>query len=291
MKFLNHKTAVLLVFIQLFLVAGVNGRDFIPAPLNFRTAMQPAMKSDGPKVNMLVVYAGVALGGKQNTAYFLKSKLTLIDKINLYGSMYYHINHDQLYFASFGFGNIVELSAGVEWGDRTFFVPKDSTFQRFHFENTKTGATVPYSTFTGYTFKQEVTTYTLGLTFKAKGPVTNFWRGKGNCWRLLEFKWEMMYAPKVIYDETMEVTTQGEYEATAETYEMVDERIRHWGVRMVADTRLGSKLGMMMEFGLRPGIKYDLNENHRFSGGYLRIGVSVGLTMGGRKALKYAIEN
>jgi hypothetical protein len=71
---------------------------------------------------------------------------------------------------------------------------------------------------------------------------------------------------------------------------MVDAKVRHWGVRMVADTRLNSKIGMMMEFGLRPGVKFDLNEKHRFSNGYLRIGIAVGFAAGGRKALHYAVE-
>jgi hypothetical protein len=250
--------------------------------------MQPAMKSDGPKVNMVILWAGVALGGKQNTAYFLKSRVTIADKFHLYGSMYYHINHDRLNFASVGFGNIVELSAGMEWGDRTFFVPTDSTYQRFHFRNATTGADVPYARFLGYTFPQQVNTYTLGLTFRARKAGVNYWRGAGKCWGIYEFKWELLYAPKVGYAETIDVTTQGEYEETTERYEMVDEKIRHWGVRMVADTRLTSKLGMMMEFGVRPGIKNDLNENHRFAGGYLRIGISVGLAVGGRRALKEA---
>jgi hypothetical protein len=288
MKTLTNKIAALLVFVQLFLCAAVSGRDFIPTPPPFKTSMQPAMSSGGPKVNMLVLWAGVALGGKQNTAYFLKSRLTLVDKFHLYGSMYYHINHDQLNFASVGFGNVVELSVGMEWGDRTFFVPKDSTFQYFHFKNAKTGEDVHYLPFVGVTFPQQVNAYTLGLTFRVRKPATNFWRGTGSCWAIYEFKWEMMYAPNVDYAETIEVTTEGEYETMTANYEMVDEKVRHWGIRMVADTRLSSKLGMMMEFGLRPGVRNDLNENHRFGGGYLRIGVSVGLALGGRKALSYA---
>jgi hypothetical protein len=288
MKYPIYRAATFLIFLQLFLAAEVSARDFIPAPAKFKTAMQPAKKSDGPKINMLVAWAGVAIGGKENTAYFLKSRLTLVDKVQLYGSMYYHINHDRLYFASVGFGNVVEFSAGMEWGDRTFFVPKDSTYQRFHFKNAATGSDVYYAMFEGFTFPEQVNTYTLGLTFRARKAGKNYWRGVGKCWGIYEFKWEMLYAPKVIYSEPIEVTSQGEYEEITDRYEMVDEKIRHWGVRMVADTRLTSKLGMMMEFGLRPGIKFDLNENHRFSSGYLRIGVSVGFAAGGRRALREA---
>ncbi|CAN5890330.1 hypothetical protein BH11BAC7_BH11BAC7_25210 [soil metagenome] len=290
MKFPSHRNSAILLLLMLMLHANITGRELDPLPAAFKTVMQPVKKNDGPKINMFMAYAGVAAGGRENTAYFLKGKLTLIDKINLYGSMYYHINHDQLYFASFGVGNIVEFSVGMEWGDRTFFVPKDSTYQRFHFKNLTTGKDEPYATFEDFTFPEQVTTYTLGLTFKARTAGTNYWRGKGDCWSIYEFKWEMLYAPKVGYDEIIAVTTQGLYEETTTNYEMVDEKIRHWGVRMVADTRLTSKLGMMMEFGVRPGIKADLNEKHRFAGGYLRIGVSIGFAVGGRKALHYAAQ-
>jgi hypothetical protein len=297
MKFPAYKITTAFVSLLLLLGSGLPARDIIPAPAAFsmppvfKTSMQSSAANTGSPFNMLMLYAGVALGGKQNTAYFLKSRLTLMNKFNLYGSVYFNLNRDRLYFGSVGIGNIVEFSLGAEIGDRTFTVPSDSTFQRFHFKDVATGEDVPYANFVGFSFPQDIISYTAGLTFKARFAGTNYWRGKGDCWNLMEFKWEMLYAPKVGYDNIINVTTEGQYQATTASYEIVDEKVRHWGVRMVADTRLTSKIGMMMEFGLRPGVKFDLNENHRFSGGYLRIGVAVGFGIGGRKALKAQVKD
>lgn len=281
------------LFLLFIFVMATNPTDLFGGPmypLKKSAAATMASKPGDPPLNMLTIYGGTLAGGKQNTCYVVKSKLILMNKINLEGSFFYNINHDQLYSALFGYGNVITFCAGMEWGDRPFFVPKDSTYQKIQFKNLATGQDVPYSDFIGYSFPQKINSYTLGISFNAKFPSTNFWRGKGNCWTLLNFKWEAMYAPKIGYSTTFDKTIEGPYQSTTETYALENAAVRHWGFRLVIDTRMSSKLGFMMETGLRPGIKYEINDKGTFSGGYLRMGVAIGLTVGGRKALKAQLE-
>jgi hypothetical protein len=258
----------------------------IPYPDRQKKSFMLQPKKDGPQVNMITFYAGAAAGGKQNTCYFLKSKLTLVDNFNLDGSAFFHLNGDRLYNANFSYGNIICFSAGVEWGDRTYFVNKDSTLEHIHFKNTATGGYATYASFTGVTFPEKVTTYAIGISFGGRIPTTNYWRGKGKCWTLLSFKFEALYAPKIDFSKTIEVTTQGAYEATTDSYLLEGAAVKHMGFRLVVDTRLSSKIGFMMETGMRPGVKYEINNEGKFSNGYLRMGVEIGISVGGRKALK-----
>jgi hypothetical protein len=284
----------LLIILVLLMNGELPARDWKPlrgdsvAFSNFTPAMPTGLGNDGPKVNMLVLYAGAAAGGKQNTCYFLKSKITLVNKINLNGAAFFHLNGDVLYNAEFAFGNVVSFSAGLEWGDRSYYVNKDSTLELIRFKNTATGEYASYNSFAGIAFPQEVNAWTFGISFNARIPATNYWRGKGRCWTIMNFKWEGLYAPTVKYDEEFVVTTQGLYEEQTATYFLEGAKVKHWGFRLVVDTRLSSKIGFMMECGMRPGVKYKINEEGRFSNGYLRMGVAIGFAVGGRKALKAA---
>jgi hypothetical protein len=288
-KFKKNSVLLLFLFVLLLNTNEMQARAFYPLKKN--TVAMTRSKSDDPHLTILALYAGAAAGGKQNTCYFLKSRLIVMDKINFDGALFYNMNGDKLYNANFSFGKNIAFSTGVEWGDRTYFVNKDSTLEKIKFKNSATGEYASYNSFTGVTFPEKLTAYAFGISINAQVPTTNYWRGKGKCWTLLNFKFEGLYAPTVNYSKSLDVTTEGNYEETTETYLVENATVKHWGFRLVMDMRLSSKIGFMMETGMRPGVKYEINPEGRFSNGYLRMGVLIGISVGGRKALKKATEN
>ncbi len=237
-----------------------------------------------PPAFMFILTGGLLAGGKQNTCYLVKSKVH-IQKFMMEGGMYQHFYGDRLFNANIGVGNIVTFTAGVEFGDRTYFMNKDSTFEHIRFKNVATGEVEPYSRFADFKLPQDIVSYNIGISFGGRFKQTNFWRGVGECWSWISCKWELMYAPKVGYDKTLDITTQGPYQANTTTYELEGIKDRNFGFRLIFESRLGSKIGWMMETGMRPGIRYELNEEGRFSNGYLRMGVTMSLSVGGRKDL------
>src|SRR6185436_1251388 len=100
---------LLFAFIQLF-----NANEMQARTLKKNTLATMRPKSGDPHLNMLTILGGPAAGGRQNTCYFLKSKLTLVDNINFDGAAYFHLNGDRLYNANFSFGSIISFTAGVE---------------------------------------------------------------------------------------------------------------------------------------------------------------------------------
>ena len=267
---------------QLLTANSVRART-IPAPF-IRTAS--GNFQNGDPVTMFVLYGGILAGGKQNTCYLLKSRFIIQDKVTLDGSLYHHFNGDDLYSANIGLGGILQLSVGLEWGDRRYVVNKDSTLEHIKFKNLSTGEYEPYSSFSGFSTPQKVTSINVGFGFQARMVKTNFWRGQGNSFTLINFKFEMMFAPKVEFDPTVDIIVQGPYQEETSTYELEGAKVRKFGFRMMFDSRMSSKIGWMMEVGMRPGVSSEINEEHRFSNGYLRMGVLIGISVGGRKALR-----
>lgn len=263
----------------------------VPARLTDRLAA-PNKSQDEFRTTIFTAYAGAAVGGKYNTAYFLKAKAVLVSVLHFEGSVYFNLDHTRLYHAGIAIGKNVALCAGLEWGERLYHINRDTTLELVKFKNTTTGQYASYASMDGITVPQDMNAYTFGLAFHMKKASVNYWRGKGRCWQLFDFKFEGMYAPKIAFDNPLVLTTQGTYEQIETSYAMENVQVKHWGFRMVADTRLSSKIGMMMEFGVRPGIKSQLNDQGRFSNGYLRIGVAIGFVAGARKELRAAqIEN
>ena len=110
-KLPKYNLLLLFIFIQLLNSNEMQSRDFDPQKKNTTAIMRP--NTDDPKLNIITFYAGVAGGGKQNTCYFLKSKLTLVDKINFDGAAFFLIHGDRLYNANFSYGNIIAATEGT----------------------------------------------------------------------------------------------------------------------------------------------------------------------------------
>lgn len=283
---MNTRMKNSVVYLLLFLIP-VSGfsRGIYPTQHNlFTKTMSAGMNGDDP-ITQLTLYGGFLAGGKHNTCYIVKSRLTIKDKFMMDGALYYHFNGDRLYDVNIGWGGIIQFTVGAEFGDRTYFINRDSTLEHIRFRNTATGAYEPYSSFPDFQMPEEITSYNIGISFNGRFKGVNYWRGVGECWRLVSFKWEMMYAPKVGYDETLDIITQDPYQANTTSYDLEGIKVKHFGFRMVMDSRMGSKIGWMMEFGMRPGIKSELNEENHFSNGYVRMGVCFGISLGGRKQL------
>jgi hypothetical protein len=282
----KNKFGFIFIFILLLNANEIHARYF---DRGIRNAIYSSSKNTDPsRLSIFVIYAGAAAGGKQNTSYFLKSRITIAGKANLDGSTFFLLNGDKLYNANFSWGNSIAFSMGVEWGNRTFFINKDSTLEKLKFKNLATGQYANYSSLTGATFPEELTTYAMGISFNPKKAAINYWRGKGRCWSLYNIKFEGLYAPFVSYSKIFNVVTEGPYEESTESYLIENSTVQHWGFRLVIDTRLSSKIGMMMEAGTRPGVKSEVNSEGRFSNAYLRIGVEIGFVVGGRKPLNDA---
>lgn len=286
----NKKIFSALIAASFLIPAAISARP-IPSPMKFgfrhdlNQSVNSSLEMSGdPPAFMFILTGGVLAGGKQNTCYLAKGKVH-IRKFSADASMYQHFYGDRLFNANIAVGNIVAFSAGVEFGDRTYFVNKDSTFEHIKFQNAATGEYEPYSSFTGFSMPQDIVSYNIGITFGGRFKQTNLWRGVGQCWSWVSLKWEVMYAPKVGYDKTLVVTTQGPFQANTTTYNLEGIKDRNWGFRMIFESRLGGKIGWMLETGMRPGIRYEVNEEGRFSNGYLRMGVTMALSVGGRKDL------
>lgn len=278
-----------LIAASILVPAITSARTIIPAP---KESMRPlkvgllnsSTTSDDMPQFMVILTGGILAGGKQTTCYLAQTRIH-IKKFNATGTLYQHFYGDRLYNLNIGYGNIVSFTAGLEFGDRTYFINKDSTFEHIKFKNTTTGEYAAYSQFDGFTMPQEIVSYTFGISFGGRFKTTNYWRGVGQCWSWINCKFEGMFAPKVGYDKTLEIVTQGPYQANTTTYDLEGIKDRKWGFRLIFDSRMGGKIGWMMEVGMRPGIRYELNEENRFSNGYLRMGVTISLSAGGRKDL------
>lgn len=278
----QKKFLALVIACALLLPHVLPSRTVLPGVRRMTGAME--IPKEAPPF-MFMLTAGVLAGGKQNTCYLLKSRV-IIRKIGFDASVYQHFYGDRLYNANVAFGgNLIQLSAGAEFGDRTYFLNRDSTFEHFRFKNLTTGEYEPYSSFAGFSMPQEIVSYNIGLTFGGRFKAKNYWRGVGQCWGYGSCKWEVMYAPEIGYSKTLDITTQGPYQAQTTTYELEGVKVRKWGFRLLFESRLGSKIGFMLETGMRPGVRYELNEEGRFSNGYLRMGVTFGISVGGRKEL------
>lgn len=281
----NSLVILLSVFILILNYSEIVARDITPANKNFGSRAASDKKGE-PYFNAITFYGGVGFGGKHNTCYLLKAKATLINKLNFDAAMFYDIDHHTLYDANFSYGESVAFSVGVEWGERYYFINKDSTLEKIHFKNTTTGAYSDYASLTGLSFPELITTYTFGMAFKTKTAKKGYWHDKGRCWEMLEFRFEGMFAPTVKYDDPLVIITQGTYLEHRDYYALEDVKVKHWGFRMLIDTRLSSKIGVMTEVGMRPGIKSEINDKGTFSNGYLRMGFEIGFCAGGRKLLK-----
>ncbi|CAN5269554.1 hypothetical protein BH09BAC5_BH09BAC5_09620 [soil metagenome] len=286
MKHQKHFTlASIFTFILLLNNLTISARDIFPK--NKIVGMSSASNKKGePYFNAITLLGGVGFGGKHNTCYLLKAKATLADKFNFDAAMFYDIDHHTLYNASFSFGNMIAFGVGMEWGQRYYFINRDSTFEKIKYKNTATGAYANYNSLAGVSFEETMNTYTLGISFKSRKAKLGFWHDKGRCWEMMEFKFEGLYAPSVKYIDPLVIVTQGTYLEHTDSYQLEGAKIKHVGFRLVIDTRLSSKVGIMMETGVRPGIKSDINDKGTFSNGYLRIGFEIGFCLGGRKLLK-----
>lgn len=285
MKIQNH--FLLLVVIALSFVANSAGARILPMPVS--NSMAPGIDKSKP-ISLFVVAGGILVGGKQNTCYLLRSRLNIQDRVSMDGSLYHHFNQDNLYTANIGLGGVIVLNVGAEWGDRRYYINRDSTLEHIKFKNVATGNYEPYSSFADFSIPQEVTSFNLGIGFNTRMVKENFWRGQGQSFTLIYFKFEMMYAPKVEFDKMLDIVVQGPYQEETSTYELEGAKVRKFGFRMMFDSRMSSKIGWVMEVGMRPGIRYEVNEENRFSNGYLRIGVVFGLAIGGRKELDKASD-
>lgn len=278
-----------LIAVSVLIPATASARAITPSSAEPIPAMKSGLNSsvttsdDMPQF-MAIVTGGILAGGKQHTCYMLQGRLH-IKKLSLTGTMYQHFYGDRLFEGHIGYGNIIAFTAGAEFGDRTYFLNKDSTFEHIRFKNTATGEYEGYDQFEGFTLRQEMICYTFGISFGGRFKTINYWRGVGECWSWFNCRFEGMVAPKIDYAKTLDITTQGQFQSNTTTYELDGIKDRNWGFRLIVDSRLGAKIGWMMEAGMRPGIRYELNEEGRFSNGYLRMGITVSLSVGGRKAL------
>jgi len=286
-----QKKYLSLLLTMALLIPGLSSARTIVPPVKFGLCPERSrgmnsieMGQEAPAF-MFIATAGFLAGGKQNTCYLLKSRI-LIKKFALDGSAYFNFNGDKLYNANMAIGpNGIQFTAGVEFGDRSFYINKDSTLEHIKFKNVATGEYEPYSSFTDFRMPQDVVSYNIGVNIGGRFKGTNFWRGVGQCWNFVYLKWELMYAPTIGYSDKLDITTEGPYQATTESYELEGIKVRHFGFRMQFDSRLGSKIGWMMEVGMRPGIRWEINEENRFSNGYVRMGVVMAISVGGRKEL------
>jgi hypothetical protein len=280
-------TLAFLILVQLSVGSFSYGGEFSMFRKNTE-APHMMLRGDEPSVTMLTLYAGVAFGGKVNTAYYLKAKSILFDKVHLDGSLFYRGDTNILYNANISFGKMVGLTAGIEWGSRFYYPGKDSALVDIKFRNVKTGEYANFDLVKGLVIPQQVTTYALGFAFSGKKAAVNFWRDKGRCWQWFDFKFEALYAPEIVYSNIIGIPIDGSNTSVKDDYEMENVKVSHWGVRMVLDIRHSSKIHFTQEFGLRPGIQTKINEEGTFKNGYLRIGIGIGLGVGGRRALDEA---
>lgn len=285
---MKQNVCVIAVCLLLAIFTTMHARESVP-PMKFGYSSS----SDAAPYTMFLLHAGFLAGGRENTCYFVRSRLDIQQRVSLDATMYRHFNGDFLYGANVGFGPIIQLTVGVEFGDRSFYINKDSTIEHVKFRNLSTGEYAPYSLFPDFRMPQTTTSYNLGVNFAVRFKGKNYWRGVGECNRAINLRWEMMYAPSIVYQHTLDITTQGPYQAETATYELDGVKVRKFGFRMIMDSRLGSKIGWILEFGIRPGIRSELNEEGTFANGYVRMGVAIGLSIGGAKNLhkvKFAEE-